>query len=138
MLEQLKGVNEGYELPPVTAEISLEKMRIYERWPEVKNIHCDFEPAQQMGLPTPVCRGVMFSSYIYEMLFNTFGQYWFKNSKLAINFLKPVWPGDKIIAKGRVVKKTEEASVTLLVVDVAVVKENGELAAVGTANVSIP
>ena len=134
----LDKIIEGYELPPIVREIITDKMRAYEGWPEVKNIHSDDEVARQSGLPGIVCRGNMFLSYASEMLFNVFGQYWLKGGKLSVNFLVPVFPGDTVTARGKVIQKTKEDSAISYTIEVSVENQRGEKAAAGTASLKVP
>ena len=131
------NIKEGYELEPVTSKISLEDMRVYENWPDVKNVHCDIDFAQELGLPGPICRAVMFSSNIHKILNNSFGKHWYKNSKLEMKYIKTVYPDEPIIAKGKVVSKRTEAKDIVFDVDVWIEKQNGDLVAVGKAAITI-
>jgi len=134
----LDKITEGYELLPITKKITLDKMRAYEGWPEVKNIHSDDEIAQKAGLPQPVCRGTMFLSYVSEMICNVFGEYWLKGSKLSVNLLVPVFPGDTVTAKGKITQKTRKGSEVSFNIEVWVENQRGEKAAVGTASLKVP
>jgi acyl dehydratase len=138
MEERVKDIREGEELSPVAGEISLEKMRLYEMWPERKNIHNDFGLARKSGLPKPVCRGVMFSSFIFQMLSKVFGEFFFQNNKVSLNFLKPLFPGDKVLAKGKVIQKKEVSSGMSYSMDIWIEKEKGEIVAAGNAIINVP
>ncbi len=62
-----KDVEVGYELPTVSKEITLEKMRAYSGWPR-RNIHTDDEVARRAGLPRAVCQGTQHMNYLSEVL----------------------------------------------------------------------
>ena len=134
----LDKIIEGYELPPITKKITLDKMRAYEGWPEVKNIHSDDEVARRLGLPGVICRGNLFLSYVSEMICNVFGQYWLKGGKLSANLLGPVFPGDTVTAKGKIVQKTKEGSDISFNIEVWVENQRGEKVAVGSASLKVP
>lgn len=133
----LDKIVEGYELLPITKKITLDKMRAYEGWPEVKNIHSDDEVARKSGLPGVVCRGTMFLAYVSEMICNIFGEYWLKGSKLSATLLVPVFPGDTVTAKGKVTQRTREGPNISFNIEVWVENLRGEKVAVGTASLRV-
>jgi len=137
MKVSLDEIVEGYELPPTVRDITLEKLRTYDSWPEVKNIHNDDEVAQRAGLPKAVCRGTMFLSYVSEMLCDVFGEYWLRGGRLSASFLVPVYHGDTVTARVKVAQKTREDSGTLFNLEVNVENQRGEKAATGTATVNV-
>jgi len=136
-MAESRNLKPGDELPPFRGQISLQQMIRYESWHTERNIHNDPEIAREIGLPTPIPRAVMLSSFIYRMLQNTFGSHWLVRSKLSLNFLKPVNPGETITARGQVSEKNENASGHSYVVDVQVERENKELAAAGKAYLNV-
>ena len=134
----LDKIVEGYELPPITKKITLDKMRSYEGWPEAKNIHSDEEIARKAGLSQPVCRGTTFLAYVSEMICNVFGEYWLKGSKLSATLLVPVFPGDTVTAKGKITQRMREGSNISFNIEVWVENQRGEKVAVGTASLRVP
>lgn len=129
---------EGYELPSITKKVTFDKMRTYEGWPNIKNIHSDDEVARGVGLPRAVCRGNMFLAYVSEMICNVFEEYWLKGGKLSANLLVPVFSGDTVTAKGEITQKTREGSDISFDIEVWVENQRHEKVAVGSASLKVP
>jgi len=129
-----KQTKVGAEVPPVSKDITFEKMRLYSGWPEQKNIHTDYEAAKRAKLPGPIAQGLMSAAYISEMLTKFFGEGWMKGGKLSVSFINIVQPGDKVTAKGVVKERVTEDSKVRLVLDVWCENQNGVKVTVGTAS----
>ena len=138
MKMSLEKLIEGYELPPITKKVTFDKMRTYEGWPNVKNIHSDNEVAREFGLPQAVCRGNMFLAYVSEIICNVFEEYWLKGSKLSANLLVPVFPGDIVTAKGKITQKTRGGSDISFNIEVWMENQRDEKVVVGSASLKVP
>ena len=128
---------EGYELPSIIRVMTIDKMHDWHRWPEVKGIHTDDEIARQAGLPRAITQGNMFLSYVPQMLCNVFGEHLLKGSKLTATFLVPVFDGDTLTTKGKIVQKTRENSDISFNIEVWIENQRGEKVSVGTVTLKV-
>jgi acyl dehydratase len=128
---------EGFDLPAVKREMTLENMRIYEGWPAVKNLHSDDDEARKLGLPKALARAHHYLAYATEVLCNVFGEHWLKTGKLSANMMVPVFPGDIMTASGKIVQKVTEKDETTYTVEILIANQKNEKAAAGTATVTV-
>ncbi len=123
----------GFELEPITKKVTLDKMRLSQGWPRVKNVHSDYESAHKIGLPQPLAMGNQISDYVGELLVKFFGK-GYLGGKLLIKFIKPTWPDDEITVKAVVREKVAEGDAIRLILDVWCEKQGGEKVVIGTAS----
>lgn len=128
-----KDVEVGYELPTVSKEITLEKMRAYSGWPH-RNIHTDDEVARQAGLPRAVCQGTQHLTYLSEVLKRFFGENWIRGGKLSVTFIGLVMPGDVVTPRAIVREKVAEGDSGRINLEVWVENQRGEKVVVGAAS----
>jgi acyl dehydratase len=128
---------EGYQLPAITREITLEDMRIYEGWPKVKNLHTDDDEARKLGLPKALARAHHYLAYATEILCNVFGEHWLKTGKLSVNMMAPAFPGDTLTAAGKITAVTKTEGGTKFELEINVLNQKGEKAVTGTATVRV-
>jgi acyl dehydratase len=124
----------GQELEPVVKHMSLEKMSR----PLMSGnnpIHFDPEFAEKAGLPAPIATGVMSSAYLCEMLTKAFGVEWIRGGSMDVKFVRPIYAGDTVTARGRVTAKTETSTGVRVSLDVWCETQRGEPVTVGTASV---
>ena len=129
-----KRTKVGAEVPQVSKQMTLDKMRLYSGWPEDKNIHTDYEVAKRAKLKGPIAQGLMSAGYIQEMLTKFLGEDWIKGGKLSVSFINVVYPGDTVTAKGVVKERVREGSRVRLVLDVWCENQHGVKVTVGTAS----
>ena len=127
----------GFELPTVSKEITLEKMRAYSGWPR-RNIHTDDEVARQAGLPRAICQGTQHLTYLSEVLKRFFGENWVRGGKLTVTFIGLVMPGDVVTPRAIVREKVTEGDSGRLNLEVWVENQRGEKVVVGAASAPIP
>jgi acyl dehydratase len=132
-----KDVEVGYEVPTVSKEITLEKMRAYSGWPR-RNIHTDDEVARQAGLPRAVCQGTQHMTYLSEVLKRFFGENWIRGGRLSVTFTGLVMPGDVVTPRAIVREKVSETDGRRLSLEVWVENQRGEKVVVGTASAPMP
>jgi acyl dehydratase len=140
MVLKTKAMEVGYELPAVVKEITQQKMYAYStRHGEFYkySIHCDKEIAKMAGFPDVVCQGNMMLNYIYEMMLKVYREHWIRNSKLNVAYIKSVFPGAVLSAKGVVKEKNVDSVTTRLTFDVWVENQEREKVVVGNAEVDI-
>jgi acyl dehydratase len=98
-------------------------------------IHFDPEFAKKAGLPAPIATGVMSSAYVCEMLARAFGIEWIRSGSLDLKFIRPIYAGDTVTARGRVTAKMETSTGVRMSLDVWCETQRGEPVTVGTASV---
>ena len=132
------GLDIGYEIEPVTYEITQEKINIYSRrvfdGRDTKNIHTDDEVARRAGLPRALAQGRYPIAYISERMLAFFGVGWIQGGKLDVTLVKGIFPGDTITVKGVITEKQPEDGATRLVLDVWLENQHGEQATAGVAS----
>jgi hypothetical protein len=122
-----------FELEPITKRITLDKSRIYQGWPSVRNRHTDYAAAQATGLREPNINGGQTAECLGELFIKFFGA-GFLGGKLAINFIGFVALDDQVTARGVVTERVEEGDRVRLMLDVWLENQRGEKVLVGTAS----
>lgn len=134
-----KTTSVGYELPAVVKDITPELLRNYSlRYPGVfiKTIHVDKEAARSWGFPDLVLQGSQTMNFAAEMVFKVYREHWINNSSLNVKFIKPVFVGQRVTTKGRVVDKLEEPGGRVrLKIDLWAENQSGDKVMVGQAAV---
>ncbi len=142
MSEAHAGLDIGYEIEPVTYEITQEKINIYSRrvfdGRDTKNIHTDDDVARRAGLPRALAQGRYPIAYISERLLAFFGTGWIQGGKLDVTLVKGIFPGDTIAVKGVITAKAPEDGAVRLVLDVWLENQRGEQATAGVASGLVP
>jgi acyl dehydratase len=123
----------GFELEPITKKVTLDKSRIYQGWPAVRNRHTDYAAAQATGLREPNINGGQTAEYLGELFIKFFG-FGFIGGTLSIKFLGFVALDDQVTARGVVTERIVENERVKLVLDVWVENQRGEKVLVGTAS----
>lgn len=138
MMTAHQDLDIGYEIEPITYEITQEKINIYSRYVfhgrDSKNIHTDDEVARKAGLPRALAQGRYPIGYISERMMDFFGQGWVQGGKLEVSLVKGIFPGDTITVKGVITEKIAEGDKTRLVLDVWLENQHGEPATAGVAS----
>lgn len=133
-----KDLEIGYELEPVSYDITQGKIDTYSRYvfdgKDTKNIHTDDAVARQAGLPRALAQGRYPVGYISECMLAFFGSGWIQGGKLAVTLVKGIYPGDTITVKGVITQKVPEGKAVRLVLDVWLENQAGEPATAGTAS----
>lgn len=138
MMTAHRDLDIGYEIEPITYEITQEKINIYSRYVfdgrDTKNIHTDDEVARKAGLPRALAQGRYPIGYISERMMDFFGKGWVQGGKLEVSLVKGIFPGDTITVKGIITEKIAEGDKTRLVLDVWLENQHGEPATAGVAS----
>lgn len=122
----------GYEIEPLTRRMSLDKSRIYQGWPQVRNRHTDYEVAQATGLPVPNINGGQSAELLGALFIRFFGA-GFIGGTLSIKFIGSVALDDVLTARGVVRGSTVEKGRTRLEIEAWVEDQTGRKVLVGTA-----
>jgi len=137
----------GHEFPPVTREMTQERMSVYSDMEHSntagpggrlqlapKNIHNDAEFARKEGFPRTIADGVIVTAWIEAELRELFGTGYFKGGKLMTKFIKPVFAGDSITIKMTIKDKTPEGSATRIILDILCYNRKGDVVTVATGS----
>jgi len=126
----------GRELAPVVKQMRLEKMS-RPLMAGSNPIHFDPEFAAKAGLPAPIATGVMSSAYLSEMLTKAFGIDWLRSGSMDVKFIRPIYAGDTVTARGRVTSLTESSTGWYIAVEIWCETQRGDPVTVGTASVVV-
>lgn len=139
-----RGVNVGWELPPVSRQMSLRQFEerhplLYGEgtWPH-KNIHSDAEAARAEGLTEPVGSAPTFFALVTRAMMTCFGTGWVVGGKTSLKMIKSVYARNFVTAKGVLREKQREGDAVRYVFDVWVENELREKVVVGTASALVP
>ena len=130
----------GYEPRAVVKAITTEKMYAFSARHGgllENSVHTNRQVAKVLGFPNVICQGNMMLNYISEMLFKVYREHWIQHSKASVAYVKSVFPGDTLSAKGVVKEKEVANSATRLKLDVWVENKEGEKVVIGNAEVTI-
>jgi acyl dehydratase len=137
-----KDLDIGYEIEPVSYDITQEKISIYSRYvffgKDTKNIHTDDAVARRAGLPRALAQGRYPIGYLSECMLAFFGTGWIQGGKLEVTLVQGIYPGDTITVKGTITQKIPEGNAVRLVLDVWLENQAGEPATVGVASGLVP
>lgn len=139
-----RGVDVGWELPPVSRQMSLRQFEerhplLYGEgtWPH-KNIHSDPEAAQAEGLTEPVGSAPTFFALVTRAMMACFGDGWIVGGRASLKMVKPVYARNFVTAKGILREKTAEGDHLRYAFEVWVENELHEKVVVGTASALVP
>ena len=102
----------------------------HRRAPQV-NIHTDDEAARKAGYRAPIAAGEQTFALVMQLLVDRFGERVMRGGRVEIALLKPVFYGDRLTMRARVI----EASGAALQLEVWTENDRGERVLTGTARV---
>lgn len=123
----------GTEIGPIVKRTSLDKSRLYQGWPAVRNRHTDYAAAQASGLREPNLMGGQAAEYLGELFMKFFGV-GYLGGTLTVNYLGFVTPGEEVSARGIVTGRQEEGDRVRLLIDLWVENERGDRVVAGRAS----
>jgi 3-hydroxybutyryl-CoA dehydratase len=126
----------GQDIEPGVKQLTLERMS-RPLMAGSNPIHYDPQFAQNAGLPAPIATGVMSSALLSEMLTNAFGVEWIRGGSIDVKFIRPIYAGDTVTARGRITGKTETSTGVRIALDIWCETQRGDLVTVGTAGVVV-
>ena len=103
----------------------------------VRNVHTDIQVARRAGLNDTMAQGMVESIYLTELLTSFFGPTWFTSGWQKVKFIRPVFCGEKLTARGVVTGERREAGETRLELEVWVENAAGEMTAAGWASARV-
>lgn len=104
----------------------------------INPVHSDQEYARRRGFKDTLAPGVMAVGYLNELLAKTAGSGFLENGTLTVNFIGPMYPGDRILAQGVVREIRDENGTRRAFLDVWCETAEGRKVVAGTATVSMP
>ncbi len=128
-----KETEVGFELEPITKKMTLDKMRLFQRWPRSKNIHDDYAAAQKEGLRKPIVQAVQIAEHIGELLIKFFGTGYI-GGNISTKIIRMMEVDDEITTKMVVREKVVEGDAIRLILDVSCENQRAERVIVGTAS----
>ena len=128
----------GDALPTVEKLIDQEIIDMYAQASGDYNpIHIDAEFAAATQFGGTIVHGMMIAATISEMMSAAFGIDWARSGKMKIRFRAPVKPGQRVTASGKVRSVSETESGLRIACAVSAIKDDGETAIAGTAEVGV-
>ncbi len=128
----------GDGLPEIRRHIDQARIEQYARASgDFNPIHIDRDFAAQSQFGGTIAHGMMIAATISEMMSAAFGRRWADTGSMKIRFRSPVKPGQSVTAMGTVKNVTASESGSRVVCAVSVVKDDGETAIAGQAEVTL-
>ena len=131
-------MNKGDSLPTVEKVITQDQIEKYARASgDFNPIHVDHEFAASTQFGGTIAHGMMVAATISEMMTAAFGRDWPESGGMKIRFRSPVKPGQRITTQGSVRRVDTKDGVRRISCSVSVVKDDGETAIAGQAEVRL-
>jgi len=123
----------GQSLPSLVKDVSQRRIDVYSGV-RPRSIHSDEAFAREKGFRTCLAQGMMSTAYASQLMVKLLGPGFALGGTLSMAFIKPVYAGDRLIARGVVKDRQPENGATRVVVEVWVENQHGEKTAVGHAS----
>ena len=128
----------GDPLPTIEKVVTQDQIEKYARASgDFNPIHVDHEFAASTQFGGTIAHGMMVAATISEMMAAAFGRNWPESGSMKIRFRSPVKPGQRITTQGSVRRVDEVNGVSRISCTVSVVKDDGETAIAGQAEVRL-
>jgi acyl dehydratase len=125
----------GTPVGPLTKTIRQDQIAVFSLvGKHLRNIHTDIEVARKAGLKDTLAQGMMESIYITELLTSFFGGAWFTTGWQKIKFIRPVYSGEAVTARGVIIGERKEIDGIRLELEVWAQNAAGEMTAAGWAS----
>ena len=122
----------GQRLEQIVKHVTLDKSRIYQGWPDVRNRHTDYQAAQATGLTEPNINGGQTAEYLGELFIKFFGS-GFVGGSLSVKFIGFVSINDTVTVRGVVTGTETEGNRVKLTVDLWAENQDRVKVLAGTA-----
>jgi acyl dehydratase len=126
----------GQEITPAVKQMTLERMS-RPLMAGGNPIHYDPAFASKAGLSAPIATGVMSSAFLSEMLTKAFGVDWIRGGSMDVKFIRPIYAGDTVTARGRITGKGPTSTGVRIALEIWCETQRGEPVTVGTATVVV-
>jgi acyl dehydratase len=129
------GLEPRTAITPLTKRVTQEQMFVFS-WGgrHFKNIHTDLNAAHASGLEATVAQAQQQVGYLMEMLTDFFGAAWFTSGWEKLKFVRPVYAGETLTARGAIVGESRTDDEVRLELEVWVENEAGDMTALGWAS----
>jgi len=132
-----EAVRLGDELPPLTKGPvdRVQLVRYAGASGDFNPVHVDEAYARSLGMPSVYAPGMLVMGMVGQLVSD-----WSKGAQLrrfAVRFSKIVWPGDLVVAKGRVMERWGDNGRYFAEVDVWAENQKGELLLRGSALIQL-
>ena len=128
----------GDPLPTIEKVVTQDQIEKYARASgDFNPIHVDHEFAASTQFGGTIAHGMMVAATISEMMVAAFGRNWPESGSMKIRFRSPVKPGQRITTQGSVRRVDEAEGISRISCTVSVVKDDGETAIAGQAEVRL-
>ncbi len=128
----------GDTLPTIEKMITQEQIEKYARASgDFNPIHVNHEFAESTQFGGTIAHGMMVAATISEMMATAFGRSWPESGSMKIRFRSPVKPGQRVTTQGSVRRIEASDGVSRVSCSVSVVKDDGETAIAGQAEVIV-
>ena len=99
-----KEIAVGMEIDSAPHVITDEKLVVFERviWARVANVHSDPVVAKKVGMSKTIASGQNQLAFMHQLMEENFGNGWVQGGKISAHWVYPVYVGDTIQAKARV------------------------------------
>jgi 3-hydroxybutyryl-CoA dehydratase len=131
-------MRQGDALPKIDKLIDQTHIEQYARASgDFNPIHVDQKFAATTQFGGTIAHGMMVAAAISEMMTAAFGRDWPETGRMKIRFRSPVRPGQRVTALGTVKNVIEMGEAHRIVCSVSAVKDDGEAAIAGQAEVTV-
>lgn len=131
-------MQKGDPLPTIEKVVTQDQIEKYARASgDFNPIHIDYEFAASTQFGGTIAHGMMVAATISEMMATAFGRNWPESGSMKIRFRSPVKPGQRITTQGSVRRVEALDGFIRIACSVSVVKDDGETAIAGQAEVSL-
>ncbi|MXX52518.1 MAG: MaoC family dehydratase [Dehalococcoidia bacterium] len=128
----------GDPLPTIERVVTQDQIEKYARASgDFNPIHIDHEFAASTQFGGTIAHGMMVAATISEMMTAAFGRNWAESGSMKIRFRSPVKPGQRITTQGSVRRVDAAEGIKRISCTVSVVKDDGETAIAGQAEVRL-
>lgn len=129
----------GDSLPTIEKVVTQDQIEKYAHASgDFNPIHIDHEFAATTQFGGTIAHGMMVAATISEMMAAAFGRNWPESGSMKIRFRSPVKPGQRITTQGIVRRVDAVDGINRISCTVSVVKDDGETAIAGQAEVRLP
>jgi acyl dehydratase len=100
-----KEITIGMEFDSAPHLIDNEKLVVFERviWSRVANVHSDPAVAKRVGMSKTIASGQNQLAFMHQLMEENFCKGWTQGGKISASWVHPVYVGDTIQAKARVI-----------------------------------
>lgn len=131
-------MQKGDPLPTIEKVVTQAQIKKYARASgDFNPIHIDYEFAASTQFGGTIAHGMMVAATISEMMAAAFGRNWPESGSMKIRFRSPVKPGQRIRTQGSVRRIDAANGISRISCTVSVVKDDGETAIAGQAEVRL-